>query len=136
MKNGYFKSLENMAFNDSVELAPCLEHLRFNQQGLIPVITQCHRSGLVLMHACMNKASIMKTLETGKMTYWSRSRNEYWEKGSTSGHSQMLVDMYFDCDGDSILCKVEQVGRACHTHRVSCFYLIAERDNDRVKCCL
>jgi len=98
-----------------------LEHVRFNPDGLVPAITQCASSGEVLMMAWMNAESLDLTLRTGRVTYFSRSRQELWEKGLTSGHTQRLVDMYLDCDGDTILMKVEQVGAACHTGERSCF---------------
>jgi phosphoribosyl-AMP cyclohydrolase len=93
------------------------------QGGLIPVITQEYQTGEVLMLAYMNKESFLKTLETGKICYWSRSRNELWTKGETSGHFQILKEMYIDCDNDTILVKVDQVGgSACHTGAKSCFF--------------
>lgn len=84
------------------------------------------------MHAWMNRAALEKTLSTERMTYWSRSRSAFWVKGETSGHIQKLVTIRFDCDGDTILCLVEQLGSACHTGRPNCFYLQADRDSQTV----
>ena len=99
-----------------------LNDLKFDEKGLIPAIAQDAVSGEVLMCAYMNKDSILKTLETGKATYFSRSRNELWEKGETSGHYQHVKDILVDCDGDALVLKVEQEGAACHTENPSCFY--------------
>jgi phosphoribosyl-AMP cyclohydrolase len=96
--------------------------LKFNDQGLIPAIAQSHDSGEVLMMAWMNSAAIARTLASGRVTYWSRSRGAFWEKGETSGHVQRLVEMRLDCDRDCLLLLVEQTGPACHTNRRSCFY--------------
>lgn len=106
--------------------------LRYTDAGLIPAIAQDSASGEVLMMAWMNAASIAKTLDTGQVTYWSRSRAEFWEKGATSGHVQRLVEMRVDCDRDCLLLLVEQTGPACHTGRRSCFYT-AIRDGDEVE---
>jgi phosphoribosyl-AMP cyclohydrolase len=99
-----------------------LRTLKFNTKGLIPAIAQDHQSGEVLMMAWMNAESIARTLATGQVTYWSRSRSAYWAKGETSGNVQKLVELRVDCDRDCLLLQVEQVGPACHTNRRSCFY--------------
>lgn len=96
--------------------------LKFDDRGLLPVIAQQHDTGKVLMLAWMNADAVARTLETGRVTYWSRSRSEFWIKGETSGHTQRLVDMRIDCDGDCILVLVDQIGPACHTNRLSCFF--------------
>lgn len=96
--------------------------LRWNDQGLIPAIAQDHATGEVLMMAWMNAESLAETRRTGRVTYWSRSRQELWRKGDTSGHIQRLVDLRVDCDRDCLLLKVDQTGPACHTNRRSCFY--------------
>ncbi len=96
--------------------------LKFDGNGLIPAIAQDHDTHEVLMLAWMNESAIARTLETGRVTYWSRSRRELWEKGLTSGHRQRLVEMRIDCDRDCLLLLVEQTGPACHTNRRSCFY--------------
>jgi len=89
---------------------------------LIPAIAQDVNTGEVLMLAYMSRQSLAITLETGKATYWSRSRNELWEKGATSGHTQKVLAISLDCDGDALLLKVEQTGAACHTGDKSCFH--------------
>lgn len=100
-----------------------IEALKFNDQGLIPAIAQDAEDGTVLMMAWMNKESIQKTLETKEVHYWSRSRSELWHKGATSGHIQKLKSLYYDCDADTILLKIEQIGNiACHTGARSCFF--------------
>jgi phosphoribosyl-AMP cyclohydrolase / phosphoribosyl-ATP pyrophosphohydrolase len=90
--------------------------------GLIPVITQDAKTKAVLMQAFANKEAVELTLKTKKATYWSRSRNEIWVKGETSGHTQKVISVATDCDYDSLLYLVEQVGPACHTGEYSCFY--------------
>ena len=97
-------------------------NLKFDANGLIPAIAQEAETGEVLMMAWMNAQSIERTLETGRVTYWSRSRKELWSKGETSGHIQELVEMRLDCDRDCLLLQVRQTGPACHTNRRSCFY--------------
>lgn len=99
-----------------------IKDLKFDEKGLIPAIAQDVVSGEVLMCAYMNAESIQKTIETGHATYFSRSRQELWEKGATSGHYQTVKEMYLDCDGDALVLKVEQDGAACHTGNRSCFY--------------
>lgn len=100
--------------------------LSYNDAGLIPAIAQDATSHEVLMLAWMNAQSIMRTMETGDVTYWSRSRQEFWVKGATSGHVQKLREIRFDCDRDCLLIKVDQTGPACHTGRRSCFYTAIE----------
>lgn len=96
--------------------------LKFNEQGLIPAIAQDHKDGTVLMLAYMNEESIRKSLELKEAVYYSRSRQELWHKGATSGHFQKIQEFYLDCDLDTILIKVEQVGDiACHLGKRSCF---------------
>ena len=94
----------------------------FQKGELIPVVVQEHATGEVLMLAYMNEEAFETTLRLGKMTYWSRSRNELWTKGLTSGHVQYVKQLLIDCDNDTILAKVEQVGAACHTGNRTCFY--------------
>lgn len=96
--------------------------LAFDERGLVPAIAQQHDSGEVLMMAWMNRASIAETLATGRVCYWSRSRARLWRKGETSGQVQRLVELCVDCDGDTLLLKVDQTGVACHTGRRSCFF--------------
>ena len=99
-----------------------IEDLKFDKNGLIPAIVQDYETGEVLMLAYMNKESLQRTLTSGKTCYWSRSRKEYWVKGATSGNFQFVKDVYYDCDMDTLLIKVEQKGAACHTGNRSCFY--------------
>lgn len=95
----------------------------FNKgNGLIPAIVQDYATGEVLMLAYMNRDAWLKTQETGKATYWSRSRNSLWIKGETSGHFQMVKEIRIDCDADAVILKVQQTGAACHTGYRSCFY--------------
>jgi phosphoribosyl-AMP cyclohydrolase len=98
------------------------QSLTYNAQGLIPAISQDEASGEVLMMAWMNAEAVEKTIETRRVTYWSRSRNGFWIKGETSGHTQELVDFRVDCDRDALLLIIRQVGPACHTNRRTCFY--------------
>lgn len=106
--------------------------LVYNEKGLIPAIAQDHNSGEVLMMAWMNAESVARTLESGKVTYWSRSRQAFWVKGESSGHVQKLVDFRVDCDRDCLLVLVDQTGPACHTNRRNCFYT-AVRDGAEVE---
>jgi phosphoribosyl-AMP cyclohydrolase len=96
--------------------------LRFDAAGLVPAIAQAAESGEVLMLAWMNRAAIEETLITGRVCYFSRSRNQLWRKGETSGQVQHLIELRLDCDGDAVLLLVRQEGVACHTGRRSCFY--------------
>ncbi len=98
-----------------------LEKIKFDQQGLVPAVIQDDASGTVLMLAYMNEESLQKTLATGVTWFYSRSRKALWQKGETSGHVQKVKEVYYDCDGDTLLVKVEQVGAACHEGTFSCF---------------
>ena len=108
------------------------ETLTYNEAGLIPAIAQEAATGEVLMMAWMNAAAVARTLESGRVTYWSRSRQAFWVKGESSGHVQELVEMRVDCDRDCLLLQVRQTGPACHTNRRSCFYT-ALQDGDEVE---
>ena len=132
MKHNYFYQLEKLADKAELDLVDVVDQLVFNDQGLIPVITQDFESKEVLMFAWMNRTALEKTLSTKYLTYWSRSRNALWVKGETSGHLQALVSMSFDCDGDVILCQVNQTGAACHTGRPNCFYLNVDTEKNKV----
>ena len=132
MEREYFLALEKLKNNSSLALNEVIEQLAFNEQGLIPVITQDAKTKTMLMFAWMNMEALHKTLATKKVTYWSRSRQQLWVKGETSGHVQRVISMSFDCDGDAILCQVEQQGAPCHTGRKSCFYLNVESENQQV----
>lgn len=105
--------------------------LKYDAQGLIPCIAQDRATGEVLMMAWMTAEAVARTLETGRVTYWSRSRAAFWVKGETSGHVQRLVELRVDCDRDCLLALVDQTGPACHTNRRSCFYT-AVRDGGEV----
>lgn len=113
--------------HDLVKFSP--ETLKYNEAGLVPCIAQDEESGEILMMAWMNAESVAKTLETGRVTYWSRSRQSFWIKGESSGHVQELVELRVDCDRDALLAMVRQTGPACHTNRRSCFYT-AIRDGE------
>lgn len=106
-------------------------NIKFDNNGLVPVITQHYMTKEVLMLAYMNQESFDKTLETGKVHYFSRSRNELWLKGETSGHFQIVKEIKYDCDCDALLIFIEQIGAACHTGNYSCFYrtLLKKEDN-------
>ncbi len=99
-----------------------LKELKYDDKGLIPAIVQDYKTGEVLMIAYMNEDSLKETIKIKKTCFWSRSRQEYWVKGETSGHFQFVKGIYYDCDKDALLIKVRQVGAACHTENRSCFY--------------
>jgi len=103
-----------------------LGKLRFNSDGLIPAIVQDYKTKEVLMMAYMNLDSLKATIKEGKAAYWSRSRQEFWIKGMTSGHFQYVKEIRYDCDCDTLLLTVKQVGAACHTFKKSCFYRTIE----------
>ena len=109
------------------------EKLKFNADGLIPAIIQEQATGRVLMMAWMNRASLEKTIASGKTHFWSRSRQAFWMKGETSGHIQTVKDIAFDCDGDVLLIQVEQVGSACHEGYKSCFFRSIENQGSTVR---
>ncbi|MFB9324953.1 bifunctional phosphoribosyl-AMP cyclohydrolase/phosphoribosyl-ATP diphosphatase HisIE [Paenibacillus aurantiacus] len=108
-----------MSHNEGAALA---ERIKWDESGLVPTIVQDYSSKEVLMLAYMNRESLAKSLETGSTWFWSRSRGELWNKGATSGHTQRIVSMHYDCDGDTVLARVEQQGPACHTGKYSCFF--------------
>ena len=99
-----------------------MRNVRYNSDGLVPAIAQDEDTREVLMLAWMDEEALRRTLTTGKATYWSRSRQEYWVKGETSGNHQAVVDVALDCDGDTILVTVRQTGAACHTGNRTCFF--------------
>jgi phosphoribosyl-AMP cyclohydrolase len=107
---------------DPISRDAFLNAVKFNDDGLVPVIAQSRASGAVLMLAWMNRQTLEETLSTGHVTYWSRSRGKVWRKGETSGNTQRLVEAWVDCDGDTLLLKVDQLGPACHTGAPSCFF--------------
>ena len=110
-----------------------LDQLKFDASGLIPAIIQEQSSGRVLMMAWMNRASLEKTLATGKTHFWSRSRQKFWMKGETSGHTQAVREISFDCDGDTLLIQVDQIGAACHEGYKSCFYRAVDDGGNNIK---
>lgn len=97
------------------------DQIKWDESGLVPAIVQDAQSKEVLMLAYMNKESLQRTIETGATWFWSRSRGELWNKGATSGHTQRVISLSYDCDGDTLLVRVEQQGPACHTGSYSCF---------------
>ena len=103
-----------------------LDDVRFNADGLVPAIAQQQGTGEVLMLAWMSRESLTETLRTRRACYWSRSRQELWRKGDTSGHVQKLVEARLDCDGDTLLLIIDQTGAACHTGRRTCFYTMMD----------
>ncbi len=105
-----------------IDPAPALDALAFDQNGLVAAIAQQHDTGEVLMMAWMNREAVEETLRTGQAVYYSRSRKKLWRKGESSGQTQKLVEFLVDCDGDTILLKVDQVGVACHTGHRNCFF--------------
>lgn len=125
MHQTFFSAIENEAHNTEFPLNKILDELAFDKNGLLPTITQDATTKEVLMLAYMNREALEHTLFTKRVTYWSRSRSRLWTKGETSGNTQTLVSLSFDCDGDAILCLVNQNGPACHTGRSNCFYLHA-----------
>lgn len=104
--------------------------IKFDEKGLVPAVIQDATTGKVLMLAYMNSVSLQRTVETGYTWFWSRSRQELWNKGATSGNVQKVVDIKYDCDGDSLLLQVKQTGSACHTGEYSCFHNILWRENN------
>jgi phosphoribosyl-AMP cyclohydrolase len=99
-----------------------IDTLKFDERGLIPAVVQQHDSGEVLMVAWMNAESLRRTLDQKTTWFWSRSRQEFWNKGATSGNTQRVIDVLYDCDGDTLLVKVDAAGPACHTGNRTCFY--------------
>ena len=112
---------ESTAFRQAIPV----DQIRYNEQGLVPAIVQDYLDGTVLMMAWMNRESLQKTMETGETWFWSRSRAEFWHKGETSGHTQKVRSLRYDCDSDALLVSVEQIGDiACHTGERSCFHQV------------
>jgi phosphoribosyl-AMP cyclohydrolase len=111
------------------QLNNIISKIKFNERGLVPVIAQDAISNEILMMAWMNEEALRKTLISKQMCYFSRSRNQLWEKGLTSGHTQELIELILDCDSDTILAKIKQKGAACHTGRRSCFFKTIRNDD-------
>ena len=124
----FLKQTEKMAVGEGLPLGEVLDRLPWNADGLIPAIAQQYDSGEVLMLAWMNRESLEETLAEQRVCYFSRSRQRLWRKGESSGQVQHLKEVRFDCDGDTILLRVDPVGPACHTGRRDCFYNRVEGD--------
>lgn len=131
MSKTFFRNIENSEQGSRFDAEDILSQLSFNDQGLIPAITQEATTGQVLMMAWMNKMALHSSLQSGRMTYWSRSRNTLWKKGESSGHQQRIISLQLDCDGDALLFQVEQTGAACHTGRKHCFYFSFDRQSNQ-----
>jgi len=114
--------LQSEMIHQSLSLEELTTAIKWDSQGLVPAIVQDVTSKNVLMMAYMNAESLRRSLDTGETWFWSRSRQEYWHKGGTSGNTQRIQSLYYDCDGDTLLLLVEANGPACHTGRISCFY--------------
>jgi phosphoribosyl-ATP pyrophosphohydrolase/phosphoribosyl-AMP cyclohydrolase len=114
-----------------IDISKAVQAVKWDEKGLVPAIAQDAESGEVLMLAYMNQEALKKTLTEGKACYFSRSRNQLWVKGETSGHYQEIVDIRFDCDRDTILLKVKQTGMACHENYYSCFHYLPDSET----CC-
>lgn len=99
-----------------------IDNIKYDQNGLVPAVIQDQTTGAVLMLGYMNRESLQLTLQTGKTWYWSRSRNKLWNKGESSGHFQLVKGLWYDCDADTLLVKVDQIGVVCHTGHDSCFF--------------
>lgn len=107
---------------DVLSHAQFVSEVSFNSDGLVPAVTQHYQTGEILMLGYMNRDTLERTIQTGFVTYWSRSRNKVWMKGEESGHTQRVIEAYVDCDGDTLLFKVDQIGPACHTGAPNCFF--------------
>ena len=127
-----FNEFSQKTVGAQLDTQAVIAQLVFNDKGLIPAIAQQHDSGEVLMMAWMNRAALEETLATGRVCYWSRSRQQFWRKGESSGHEQHVVKVIADCDGDTLLLLVNQTGPACHTNRRSCFFLELSQDSTQV----
>lgn len=127
-----FKALEKAKQGDTFDWNNLKSQVKFDENGLIPAIAQQYDSKEVLMMAWMNLAALEETLQTGRVCYWSRSRQNYWRKGEESGQIQVLKSLALDCDVDTILLQVDQTGPACHSGRRSCFYTAVEGDHVKI----
>lgn len=124
MNQTTFKSLEKAHKGDTFDWEAIKSQIKYDGDGLIPAIAQQYDTQEVLMMAWMNELALEETLKTGRVCYWSRSRQSYWRKGEESGQIQLLKSLAFDCDGDTLLLQVDQTGPACHSGRRSCFYTL------------
>lgn len=132
MSRDFFAAQENSPTNTRLALPIVLRQLQYNEQGLLPVVSQNAETGKVLTLAWMNETALLTTLNTGWMTYWSRSRDCLWVKGATSGNRQRLKELRIDCDGDALLCQVQPLGPSCHTGRETCFYWRVDNQEQQV----
>ena len=107
---------------DVINCQDFVAQVSFDRDGLVPAVTQHYQTGEVLMLGYMNRATLEQSLQTGFCIYWSRSRNKVWKKGEESGHTQRIVEAFIDCDGDTLLFKIDQIGPACHTGAPTCFF--------------
>ncbi|MEY3220362.1 MAG: phosphoribosyl-AMP cyclohydrolase [Pseudomonadota bacterium] len=128
------KEFEKLPIGTCLKWEDVLEKLPFNSEGLLPTIAQQFDSNEVLMMAWVNKESLLETLQTKRVCYWSRSRKKLWRKGEESGQVQHLKSAFLDCDGDTLLLKVDQAGPACHTGRRSCFFFEIKTDTVEIIC--
>ncbi|BAO45264.1 phosphoribosyl-AMP cyclohydrolase [Thiolapillus brandeum] len=126
--NAFWQQLETGTVGESVSLDEALAQIPWNADGLIPAIAQQYDTGEVLMLAWMNREALEETLDRERVCYWSRSRQQLWRKGESSGQVQVLKEMRLDCDGDTLLLLVDQTGPACHTGRRGCFYNLVQGD--------
>lgn len=124
----FWQQLEGREVGESVSLEQAIAEIPWNTDGLIPAIAQQYDTGEVLMLAWMNREAFQETLEKGRVCYWSRSRQQLWRKGESSGQVQELKEARLDCDGDTLLLLVDQTGPACHTGRRGCFYSLVQGD--------
>ena len=114
--------------NKTLNAEDFMAEVSFNEDGLVPAIAQDSETGAVLMMAWMTKETLQETIATNRACYWSRSRQAFWRKGDSSGHAQHIKEIALDCDGDTILLKIEQIGAACHTGARSCFFTSLDKD--------
>ena len=114
--------------NKTLNAEDFMAEVSFNEDGLVPAIAQDAATGAVLMMAWMTKETLQETIATNRACYWSRSRQAFWRKGDSSGHEQHIIGIDLDCDGDTILLKIEQIGAACHTGARSCFFTSLDKD--------
>ena len=114
--------------NRTLNVEDFMAEVSFNEDGLVPAIAQDAETGAVLMMAWMTKETLQETIATNRACYWSRSRQAFWRKGDSSGHAQHIKEIALDCDGDTVLLKIEQIGAACHTGARSCFFTSLDKD--------
>ena len=114
--------------NRTLNVEDFMAEVSFNEDGLVPAIAQDAETGAVLMMAWMTKETLQETIATNRACYWSRSRQAFWRKGDSSGHAQHIKEIGLDCDGDTVLLKIEQIGAACHTGARSCFFTSLDKD--------